>query len=109
MQFTRRDFCKYRGYLCQIIAEAVIKNHLKIVLHYFDKFTHVPRVFRIAYLLQPHQVINSTLAHLFLLTVPILDLRHICPYTFRPVVKLIVLPGFGIRQSEKVMSVSAER
>ena len=85
-----------------------MKTYLKIAFHYFDKFTHVPRIFRIAYLLQPHQVINITLAHLFLLTVPILDLRHISPYTFRPMVKFIVLSGFGIGKTKQVVSVSAE-
>ncbi len=50
--------------------------------------------------MQPQQVVSS-----FIL---ILHLGVVSPYTFRPVVKLIVLPGFGIRQSKQIVSVSAK-
>ena len=51
--------------------------------------------------MQPHQVVSSL--------VLVLNLGIVGTDAFRPVVEFVVFPGFGIGQSEQVMTVAAEQ
>ena len=100
--YFHRDYkCKQSLFL--FLVECMLYSTLRFtqMLQNSDYLTNIPWVFRIANLMQPQQVVPS-----FIL---ILHLGIVGPDTFRPMVKLIVLPSFGIRQPEQVVPVPAER
>ena len=63
--------------------------------------TNIPWILRIANLMQPHQVVSSLEL--------VLNLGIVGTDAFRPVVEFVVFPGFGIGQSEQIVTVAAER
>lgn len=63
--------------------------------------TNIPWILRIANLMQPHQVVSSL--------VLVLHLGIVGTDTFRPMVEFVVFSGFGIGQSEQIVTVAAER
>ena len=82
------NFLLFKSYLPTDYKKTIV-FYLKNLFEYLSNFSNIPRVFRIANLVQPQQVISSLVLVLYLGIVS-LD-------TFRPMIELIVLSGFGIR------------